>query len=119
MLAALQRDALAVREAPLINPRLTDCSKSISVIAALTRARRRSYPALSEVLPAIKRAGLLLDAIEILRLHYAEALRAWRDRFLVPAALNTLFGLSGGTQDQPNDYAQGVTSGRPAWRTPG
>jgi cyclopropane-fatty-acyl-phospholipid synthase len=39
-------------------------------------------PALSEVLPAIERAGLLVTDIEILRLHYAETLRAWRDRFL-------------------------------------
>ncbi len=38
-------------------------------------------PALSEVLPAIERAGLLLDDVEILRLHYAETLQAWRDRF--------------------------------------
>lgn len=38
--------------------------------------------ALSEVLPAIERAGLLVDDIEILRLHYAETLRAWRDRFI-------------------------------------
>jgi len=39
-------------------------------------------PALSEVLPAIERAGLLVTDIEILRLHYAETLKAWRDRFL-------------------------------------
>jgi cyclopropane-fatty-acyl-phospholipid synthase len=39
-------------------------------------------PALSEVLPAIERAGLLIADIEILRLHYAETLKAWRDRFL-------------------------------------
>jgi cyclopropane-fatty-acyl-phospholipid synthase len=39
-------------------------------------------PALSEVLPAIERAGLLVTDIEIQRLHYAETLRAWRDRFL-------------------------------------
>jgi cyclopropane-fatty-acyl-phospholipid synthase len=39
-------------------------------------------PALSEVLPAIERAGLLITDIEILRLHYAETLRAWRERFL-------------------------------------
>jgi cyclopropane-fatty-acyl-phospholipid synthase len=39
-------------------------------------------PALSEVLPAIERAGLLVADIEILRLHYAETLKAWRDRFL-------------------------------------
>ena len=39
-------------------------------------------PALSEVLPAIERAGLLVCDIEILRLHYAETLKAWRARFL-------------------------------------
>jgi cyclopropane-fatty-acyl-phospholipid synthase len=39
-------------------------------------------PALSEVLPSIERAGLLVTDIEILRLHYAETLKAWRDRFM-------------------------------------
>jgi cyclopropane-fatty-acyl-phospholipid synthase len=39
-------------------------------------------PALSEVMPAIERAGLLVTDIEILRLHYAETLKAWRERFL-------------------------------------
>jgi cyclopropane-fatty-acyl-phospholipid synthase len=39
-------------------------------------------PALSEVLPAIEHAGLLVADIEVLRLHYAETLKAWRDRFL-------------------------------------
>jgi cyclopropane-fatty-acyl-phospholipid synthase len=39
-------------------------------------------PALSEVLAAIERAGLLVTDIEILRLHYAETLKAWRARFL-------------------------------------
>jgi cyclopropane-fatty-acyl-phospholipid synthase len=39
-------------------------------------------PALSEVLPAIERAGLLVNDVEILRLHYAETLKAWRERFL-------------------------------------
>jgi cyclopropane-fatty-acyl-phospholipid synthase len=39
-------------------------------------------PALSEVLPAIERAGLLVNDIEILRLHYAETLKIWRERFL-------------------------------------
>jgi len=38
-------------------------------------------PALSEVLPAIERAGLWVTDIEILRLHYAETLRLWRRRF--------------------------------------
>jgi cyclopropane-fatty-acyl-phospholipid synthase len=36
-------------------------------------------PALSEVMPAIERAGLLVTDIEILRLHYAETLKAWRE----------------------------------------
>jgi cyclopropane-fatty-acyl-phospholipid synthase len=39
-------------------------------------------PALSEVLPSIERAGLLVTDIEILRLHYAETLKAWRERFI-------------------------------------
>jgi cyclopropane-fatty-acyl-phospholipid synthase len=39
-------------------------------------------PALSEVLPYIERAGLLVTDIEILRLHYAETVKAWRERFL-------------------------------------
>src|SRR5882757_4074960 len=39
-------------------------------------------PALSEVLPAVERSGLLVTDIEILRLHYAETLKHWRARFL-------------------------------------
>jgi cyclopropane-fatty-acyl-phospholipid synthase len=39
-------------------------------------------PALSEIIPAIERAGLLVCDIEILRLHYAETLKAWRERFM-------------------------------------
>jgi cyclopropane-fatty-acyl-phospholipid synthase len=39
-------------------------------------------PSLSEVLPAIERSGLLVTDIEIQRLHYAETLKAWRERFL-------------------------------------
>jgi cyclopropane-fatty-acyl-phospholipid synthase len=39
-------------------------------------------PALSEVLPRIESARLLVTDIEILRLHYAETLKAWRQRFL-------------------------------------
>ncbi len=38
-------------------------------------------PALSEVLPAIERSGLIVTDIEVLRLHYAETLRHWRQRF--------------------------------------
>ena len=39
-------------------------------------------PALSEISPLIERSGLRVTDIEILRLHYAETLRAWRDRFV-------------------------------------
>ncbi len=38
-------------------------------------------PALSEVMPAVERTGLIAADIEILRLHYAETLRHWRRRF--------------------------------------
>jgi len=34
------------------------------------------------VLRAIERAGLIVTDVEILQLHYAETLRAWRERFL-------------------------------------
>jgi cyclopropane-fatty-acyl-phospholipid synthase len=39
-------------------------------------------PALSEVLPAVERAGLRVTDLEILRLHYAYTLDLWRRRFL-------------------------------------
>jgi cyclopropane-fatty-acyl-phospholipid synthase len=39
-------------------------------------------PALSEVIPVIEKVGLLVCDIEILRLHYAETLKAWRERFM-------------------------------------
>jgi cyclopropane-fatty-acyl-phospholipid synthase len=39
-------------------------------------------PALSEVLPAVERAGLIVTDIEILRLHYARTLAEWRHRFV-------------------------------------
>ncbi|MFZ5781476.1 MAG: class I SAM-dependent methyltransferase [Pseudomonadota bacterium] len=39
-------------------------------------------PALSEVTSAIERVGLWITDIEVLRLHYAETLRHWRDRFM-------------------------------------
>jgi len=38
-------------------------------------------PALSEVMGAVQAVGLWVTDIEILRLHYAETLRAWRQRF--------------------------------------
>ena len=39
-------------------------------------------PALSEMAAAIERTGLYITDVEVLRLHYAETLRAWRNRFL-------------------------------------
>jgi cyclopropane-fatty-acyl-phospholipid synthase len=38
-------------------------------------------PALSEVLPAIERAGLIVTDVEVLRLHYAKTLVEWQKRF--------------------------------------
>ena len=43
-------------------------------------------PSLSEVLPRIEDSGLLVTDIEILRLHYAETLKAWRERFIAHRA---------------------------------
>ncbi len=39
-------------------------------------------PALSEIVPAIERAGLVVTDVECLRLHYAETLAEWRCRFM-------------------------------------
>jgi len=39
-------------------------------------------PAMSEALPAIERAGLIVTDVEILQLHYAQTLKAWRERFM-------------------------------------
>ena len=39
-------------------------------------------PAVSEVLAAIERQGLMVSDNEMLRLHYADTLKAWRERFL-------------------------------------
>ena len=39
-------------------------------------------PSLSEVFAAVERAGLIVTDVEILRLHYAETLRHWRERFI-------------------------------------
>ena len=38
-------------------------------------------PAVSEVLTSIERQGLFVTDIEMLRLHYADTLKAWRERF--------------------------------------
>ena len=39
-------------------------------------------PALSEIIPIIEKAGFFITDIEILRLHYAETLKAWRENFM-------------------------------------
>jgi len=39
-------------------------------------------PALSEVASAVEKASLYVADVEVLRLHYAETLRHWRERFL-------------------------------------
>ncbi|NIX76558.1 SAM-dependent methyltransferase [Microvirga terricola] len=39
-------------------------------------------PILSEIMPAVERAGLIVTDIEVLRLHYAFTLKAWRERFM-------------------------------------
>jgi cyclopropane-fatty-acyl-phospholipid synthase len=39
-------------------------------------------PTLSEVCSVVEQTGLVVTDIEILRLHYAETLRLWRERFL-------------------------------------
>lgn len=40
------------------------------------------FPALSELVPSVERAGLIVSDVEVLRLHYAETLKAWRERFM-------------------------------------
>jgi len=39
-------------------------------------------PSLSEVFTAVERSGLIVTDVEILRLHYAETLCRWRERFI-------------------------------------
>ena len=43
-------------------------------------------PALSETVAAAERAGLWVTDVEVLRLHYAQTLRCWRERFLAHRA---------------------------------
>ena len=38
------------------------------------------------MLPCVERAGLIVADVEILRLHYAETLRCWRERFAAQRA---------------------------------
>src|SRR5262249_45368822 len=46
-------------------------------------------PAISEVMPAVEKSGLMTGDVEILRLHYAETLKAWRERFMANRATAT------------------------------
>jgi hypothetical protein len=39
-------------------------------------------PSLSDILKAVERSGLVVADVEVLRLHYAETLRAWRTAFM-------------------------------------
>jgi len=43
-------------------------------------------PALSEIIPAVERSGLIVTDVECLRLHYAETLAEWRRRFMARRA---------------------------------
>jgi cyclopropane-fatty-acyl-phospholipid synthase len=43
-------------------------------------------PALSEMVPAIERSGLVVTDVECLRVHYAETLAEWRRRFMARRA---------------------------------
>lgn len=48
-------------------------------------------PALSEIVSAAEDAGLWVTDVEILRLHYAETLRHWRERFLADPEIPSLY----------------------------
>ncbi len=39
-------------------------------------------PSLSEIAASVEKAGLFITDVEILRMHYAETLKAWRERFM-------------------------------------
>jgi len=43
-------------------------------------------PSLSEIAPEIEKSGLIVTDLEVLRLHYAETLKAWRERFMANRA---------------------------------
>jgi len=65
---------------------------------SLTNAFTQKYifpggyiPAMSEVTTAIEDAGLWVSDVEILRLHYAETAKAWRERFLADPEIPSLY----------------------------
>jgi cyclopropane-fatty-acyl-phospholipid synthase len=43
-------------------------------------------PALSEIVTAVQKAGLIVTDVEVLRLHYAQTLKEWRRRFMANRA---------------------------------
>ncbi len=43
-------------------------------------------PSLSEIAAEVERSGLIMTDLEVLRLHYAETLRHWRERFVARRA---------------------------------
>ncbi len=45
-----------------------------------------ALPSLSEIMAALEPTGLVVTDVEVLRLHYAETLRAWRQRFMARRA---------------------------------
>lgn len=48
-------------------------------------------PGLSEIVTAIEQADLWITDVEILRLHYAETCRIWRERFMADPDIPTMF----------------------------
>jgi cyclopropane-fatty-acyl-phospholipid synthase len=48
-------------------------------------------PGLSEIVAAIEQADLWITDVEILRLHYAETCRIWRERFMADPDIPTMF----------------------------
>jgi cyclopropane-fatty-acyl-phospholipid synthase len=65
---------------------------------SLTNAFTQKYifpggyiPAMSEVVTAVEDAGLWITDMEILRLHYAETAKAWRERFLADPEIPALY----------------------------
>jgi cyclopropane-fatty-acyl-phospholipid synthase len=48
-------------------------------------------PAMSEVTKAIEDAGLWITDVEVLRLHYAETLKHWRERFIADPEIPALY----------------------------
>ena len=65
---------------------------------SLTHAFTQKYifpggyiPAMSEIVTAIEDAGLWITDVEVLRLHYAETAKAWRQRFLADPEIPQLY----------------------------